>query len=122
MQGVVREGVWIPWEKERYGISPKLSVWYPPNKLLVKQLAGMVPMIGLVLLVLCCTVAILTLRLFLQQSSYSVFGGLIGGIVNAISIIILNMVYKKLAVVITDWGLIFQYIVLTFCREPPNAD
>ncbi len=55
------------------------------------------------------TVGVLTLRLVLQEVIQSTFpvGSLIGALANAFSILILNVIYKKIALWLTEWGMVY---------------
>ncbi len=65
------------------------------------------------MVVVISTISILTLRLFLQHTKAAFAGSIIGGILNAINIIILNkvlklnisnmQVYRKVALILTNW-------------------
>ena len=95
--GYVYNGVWIPWENEQYGIPPKVTRYYSTLSRHLKEAAAYVPISTLGMVVVIATLAILTFRLFMQKSSFSVLGGVIGGLVNAVAIVILNKV--KIAIV-----------------------
>jgi hypothetical protein len=82
----------------------------------MKQAAGYVPITTLGFVVIIATLAMLTFRLFMQKTSFSVLGGVIGGLMNAIAIVILNKVriliffsflvfqiYRTIAAYLTNW-------------------
>ncbi len=51
------------------------------------------------------TISVLSFRVFVQrQKSLSLIGGILGGIVNTITIIIMNGVWRRVAFMITKWG------------------
>jgi len=74
------------------------------------KLTAALPILGSILvLVIICTVAVLTFRLFLQRtfgainSNFTVAGSIIGGVCNAIVILLLNQIYQRVALKLTEW-------------------
>jgi len=49
------------------------------------------------------TMSILTFRLFMQHANLSLWASIIGGIMNAVAIVILNMIYRNIAVRMNEW-------------------
>jgi hypothetical protein len=88
---------------ESEGQKMPMNRYSKPRTKFMKYVAGAVPMFTLLSMVIIVTISILTFRLFLQTSSVALFGGIIGGVLNAISIQVLNLLYKKIAQVLVDW-------------------
>ena len=83
--------------------------YYSAVKRNLKLLAAL-PVLGLILFVMVITtISVLTLRLFLQRTfgainqNLTAVGSVIGGFLNAICIILLNQVYQRLALRLTEW-------------------
>jgi len=68
------------------------------------MLVGFSLVITMVFLVIIATISVMTLRLFLQHSAqFSQWASIVGGIMNAVSIMILNKIYRVVAVKLNDW-------------------
>jgi len=90
---------------ERYGVSePKMTRFFPKEKTRVKMLSGLGIIITLCCVVAIATMAILTFRLAIQNTKdYSQFASIIGGLLNAITIQILNRIYRIVAQKMNEW-------------------
>lgn len=95
-----REGV-IEMEDNILGM--KTNKYFSSSKRTFRMALSLVPMTIMGLIVVIVTVAILAFRLWLQKSSIKTFGTYIGAIVNSITIILLNLVYDKVAIMLTNW-------------------
>jgi anoctamin-7 len=99
-EGVFYEGVWIPGDMfhslEAVGMNEEFpqTRYAQPYTRVMKYLAGGLPIVTMLSAVIIVTLSILALRLFLQQTSISLAGGLIGGVLNAVSIQLLNALCK----------------------------
>eukprot|EP01119_Soliformovum_irregulare_P010297 TRINITY_DN2524_c0_g1_i1.p1 TRINITY_DN2524_c0_g1~~TRINITY_DN2524_c0_g1_i1.p1 ORF type:complete len:732 (-),score=157.04 TRINITY_DN2524_c0_g1_i1:18-2213(-) len=98
-------GTWFEFDQEdqETGVQPSQSTYYSTGKRFVKIVVGMIPMALLVTGVIVITMGILTFRLYIQETGLALFGGVLGAAANAVTILILNKVYEKLAVLITNW-------------------
>jgi hypothetical protein len=117
-KGTIYEEEWLGWEEPELiatlrtahldveTMKVPISKYYPPYKSWTKRIVSMLPFAFMVLVVIMVTVGVLTLRLKLAKIIQVNFpiGSAIGATVNAVSIIILNVVYTKLAVALTNWG------------------
>jgi len=92
-------------EDETYGISkPKKTKYFPKEKTRINMLTGFGIVIALCCVVVISTMSILTLRIFMQHSpKYSTMSSVVGGIMNAIAIVILNKIYRTIAFKMNDW-------------------
>jgi hypothetical protein len=67
-------------------------------------MAAAIPvMVILCTVVIIVTIAVLSFRLFVQNQHLSVFGSFVGGIINAMTIIFLNVVWKTVAQKLNEW-------------------
>ena len=110
-QGYIYDNIWIPWTETKFNIHPQNTLYYSNKVRNIKEFLGYFPITTLIVSVVIATISILTFRLFLQKSSVSLLGGLVGGIANAITIVILNKVYRKVATKLNDWGNSIGFIV-----------
>jgi hypothetical protein len=107
MEGFYADGIWVPWGKEMVGEQvAKQDIYYPIVYSWMKLMVGMFPIVLLAATTVIVAVSILAIRLILQNTSASLIGGLLGAVANAISINILNAIYGKLAVTLTNWGIL----------------
>jgi hypothetical protein len=60
--------------------------------------------------VIVATIALLSLRLFLQNKAAQFGGSLIGAILNALTILLFNLLWRKVAVILTKWGECFFFV------------
>jgi len=96
----------------------------------MKIATGLPILLSLTVTVVIATIAVLSFRLFIQTlgGAWTFFGGLVGGIANAVTIILLNTMYQKIAVKLTEWenhrtatefdnALIFKIFVFYFVNS-----
>lgn len=105
-EGVYSQGIWIPFDKSQsqsYGFNALPSnKYYPTTKRRAKMLTAVPLITTMVAGVVVATFAVLSFRLFVQRFD-SLGGSIAGGIVNAITIIIMNGLWKTIAVKLTNW-------------------
>jgi len=110
-KGEERVGVWVHGEfielepNEQYGVSPPKPRRYFPKETVKRR---MMIALSVVALMICCLVivcvAVLTVRIFLQnRSNQADWSSIVGGVLNAVVIMILNKVYRYFAVKLNDW-------------------
>jgi len=105
-QGVYYKGSWIPFEdgvaeKFEFELPPKRK--YYPNKVRRSKVAAAFPLIStMIVSVVVASFAVLSLRLFVQRSS-SYGGSIAGAALNAVTIIIMNILWKTVARKLTEW-------------------
>eukprot|EP01116_Phalansterium_solitarium_P018777 TRINITY_DN5090_c0_g1_i1.p1 TRINITY_DN5090_c0_g1~~TRINITY_DN5090_c0_g1_i1.p1 ORF type:complete len:807 (+),score=289.96 TRINITY_DN5090_c0_g1_i1:119-2539(+) len=98
--GLFFENTWVPWPQElttNYNVPAVESRYFSPGKTKARITGGIVPSTLLALITVLATILILALRLWLQQRIDSTFGSIVGGAVSAVSIKILNIIYRWLA-------------------------
>lgn len=108
--GIERAGIyvtnqWINLEKaEKQGKTVPKNLYYPRGRRQFKMFFGSPFIISLVLACIGGTMGLLLFRLYLQGTDMGVFwGGTIGGVLNGLTIAILNEVYAVVAVLLNDW-------------------
>eukprot|EP00026_Physarum_polycephalum_P003265 Phypoly_transcript_03275.p1 GENE.Phypoly_transcript_03275~~Phypoly_transcript_03275.p1 ORF type:complete len:739 (+),score=105.38 Phypoly_transcript_03275:250-2466(+) len=106
--GAYSKGVFIPLRKDEiYGISPPKTVRnFPIETTRTRMAVGLSFVITLCILVGIATFAVLTFRILVEHSkiknpNYWATG--VGGVSNAVIIMILNKVYRYVAVKLNDW-------------------
>jgi len=82
--------------------SPPVSLWTPPHHRYWKFGAGLSMLITFLFLGMVATFGIFIFRAFITRITQTM-GGVVAGCINSTIIIILNMVYRKVAVYLTDW-------------------
>jgi len=104
VSGVYSGGHWIPLDPNKdYGFPiPKSNKYYSTITRYIKIGAGIPLLVTMLVAVVIITAAILSFRLFVETKN-SFGGDLAGGVANAISIIIMNSVWKYVAVKLNDW-------------------
>jgi len=92
-------------EDEIYGVqAPKKTKFFPKDKVHINMLTGFGIIVTLCIVVVMSTMSILTFRLFVQHSEkYSAYSSIIGGVLNAIAIVVLNKIYRSIAVRMNEW-------------------
>jgi hypothetical protein len=60
------------------------------------------------------TLAILSLRLFIQNEHLKPLDGVVGGILNAVWIIFMNTIWQKVAVALNNWGTLQSDTFITY--------
>jgi hypothetical protein len=103
--GVYYQGTWVPLEddqsKYNFQLPPKRK--YYPTKIRRAKIVLSLPLVAtMIITVVVATFAVLALRLFVQRIN-SLLGSIVGGALNAIVIMILNMVWNFIAVKLNDW-------------------
>ncbi len=113
------QGSWVPLDPHHdYGFPlPKQTRYYPANIRKLKIGFGIPLLLVMTAVVVISTIAVLSFRLFMQKlqvPGFTFLGGFFGAIANAITIIILNSVYQKIAIKLTEWGTIIPRKFLGF--------
>jgi len=105
MQGVYSGGTWVPLDPSvDYGFKLPAPRKYYPSLIRNGKIVASVPlMVAMCTVVVIVTISVLSFRLFVQNQHLSVFGSFVGGIINAITIIFLNVVWKTVATKLTEW-------------------
>jgi hypothetical protein len=106
--GVYSKGEFVELRPDEiYGIKPpKLTRFAPKEKTRIRMLSGfgVIAMLGCVVVI--ATMSVLTLRLLMQNSQdywTEQFASVVGGILNALVIQIMNKVYRTVAVKMNEW-------------------
>eukprot|EP01111_Echinosteliopsis_oligospora_P009071 TRINITY_DN2593_c0_g1_i1.p1 TRINITY_DN2593_c0_g1~~TRINITY_DN2593_c0_g1_i1.p1 ORF type:complete len:778 (-),score=195.83 TRINITY_DN2593_c0_g1_i1:55-2388(-) len=92
-----------------YGIRPPRPIKnYPLQKTKQKIWAGVSFIITLSIVVAVATISIFTFRLFLQKEpsnkiDFTLVASVVGGVLNAITILVLNKIYRIVAIKLNDW-------------------
>eukprot|EP01117_Protostelium_nocturnum_P016846 TRINITY_DN6748_c0_g1_i1.p1 TRINITY_DN6748_c0_g1~~TRINITY_DN6748_c0_g1_i1.p1 ORF type:complete len:641 (+),score=171.42 TRINITY_DN6748_c0_g1_i1:268-2190(+) len=112
-KGFEQNGIWISLESEgnqdeKLGwqnnfISVSSNKYFSPAIRKFRMVLSIIPMAIIGLIVVMITMAILSFRLWLQNQSVRNYGTYIGAAVNSVTIIILNTIYDKIAVALTNW-------------------
>lgn len=101
--GIWANGVFVDLKPEEGGVVQQVptSVFFKPVQRLFRMAAGLPAIFSIIIIVIAATVGVITARIFFQNinSSYGVFASLI----NAVAIIILNMVYQRVALALNNW-------------------
>jgi len=104
--GTYVNGEWVPLDSSHnYGFNIPKSKYYSSTWRKSKIGAG-IPILGVMLvIVIVATFATLSFRLFLQsnKNKLSVGGSIIGGVVNSVVIIIMNLVWRIIADKLNNW-------------------
>jgi hypothetical protein len=102
--GIYHMDTWVAFDpEEKYGFALPAKNKYYPSRSRVSKMTSAFPILATMLaVVVVATFATLTFRLFVQNR-VSLFGAIVGGIVNAIVIIVMNLVWKIVATKLTDW-------------------
>jgi len=103
--GVYYQGIWVPLEddqsKYNFQLPPKRK--YYPTKIRRTKVVSSMPLIATMgVTVIVATFAVLALRLFVQSIN-SLLGSLVGGALNAIVIMVLNLVWGYIAKQLNEW-------------------
>jgi len=90
---------------EVYGISPpKPTKSFPITVTHTRMVIGVSFIVSLCVVVVIATISVLTFRILVQNSvTYTGYASVVGGILNAIVIMILNRVYRFVAIKLNDW-------------------
>lgn len=104
--GVYSQGIWIPLDESKskdygFNILPS-NKYYPTTRRRAKMITAAPLIVTMVAGVVVATFAVLSFRLFVQRFN-SLGGSIVGGIANAITIIIMNVLWKTIAVKLTNW-------------------
>eukprot|EP00002_Diphylleia_rotans_P002752 TRINITY_DN1177_c0_g1_i1.p1 TRINITY_DN1177_c0_g1~~TRINITY_DN1177_c0_g1_i1.p1 ORF type:complete len:696 (+),score=177.06 TRINITY_DN1177_c0_g1_i1:52-2139(+) len=104
-RGVYVDGEWVDLSDEaKWGAKAPVSLYHPTLIRWFKMSIGTPAIMTMVGIVIAATVGLMITRSILQRDLKDPFwGGQLSGIINAIAIIILNLVYRNIAVSITDW-------------------
>jgi hypothetical protein len=103
---VYYKGSWIPFEdgiaeKFEFELPPKRK--YYPNKVRRAKVGAAFPLIStMIVAVVVASFAVLTFRLFVQQAN-SFGGSIAGAALNAVTIIVMNILWKTVAKKLTMW-------------------
>jgi len=102
--GIYHMDTWIAFDpEENYGFPLPSKNKYYPSRSRVSKMTSAFPILATMLaVVVVATFATLTFRLFVQNR-VSLFGAIVGGVVNAIVIIVMNLLWKIVATKLTDW-------------------
>jgi len=105
MQGVYSGGVWVPLDPSvDYGFKlPAPRKYYPSFMRSAKVVSSLPLLLAVIVVVVIVTISVLSFRLFVQRQGLSVFGSFVGGIINAMTIIFLNNLWKNVAIKLTEW-------------------
>jgi len=98
--GIWANGVFVELSVEEGGKAP-ITTYFSPYRRLLRTLLGVPFILIVIVFVIVATLAIIIIRILLQKNSESL--AVVASIINAIIIIFLNYVYKRIAVVLTDW-------------------
>jgi len=107
-QGVLRSGVYVdgefvPLDNEvNLQIQPKVR-YSPSSKRYMKMTGGVSILCTFLAMVVIGTLSIFLFRTFIDKKIGSTFGNPLAGIMNAITIMVFNMIYRKVAIYLTKW-------------------
>jgi hypothetical protein len=103
--GAWSKGVFIPLRRDEvYGISPPKTVRnFPIQVTRTRMTVGISLIITMCVVVGIATFAVLTFRILVEQSAYESYASVVGGVANAVVIMIMNKVYRYVAVKLNDW-------------------
>lgn len=91
--------------------TPK-TIYYPSTRRFGKIGAAGPIIVTMIMIVVIITLSIFSFRLFMQTRDFSgagQVGAIFGGLFNAIAIIFMNQVWRRIADILTRWGIFFFF-------------
>jgi len=101
--GVWVNGVFIPLSAEEGGKKQKIptTTYFNPFVRILRIIAGLPLIFGILICCLAATLGVIVCRIAFQQINVNL--SVVSSIINAIAIIILNVIYDKIALILTNW-------------------
>jgi hypothetical protein len=105
--GTYHEGEWVEFQEsdqEKYEFDLPRTRYSQLTSKWAKSVSVGVPITGMMAFsVIIATIAILSFRLFVQKREAPMVGSIVGGVLNAIMIIVTNLIWNRVAVWLTEF-------------------